>query len=66
LNCVTNGNLVIPFKVRDFVSELFSSFQQLNLRNDLLRKRYDSIKYELQKVESVIYDIKIRNLAPAQ
>lgn len=35
----------------------------LNLKNDLLRKRYDSIKYDLKKIEEVVYDINIRKLS---
>ncbi len=39
----------------------------VNLKNDSLRKRFDSIKYDLKKVEEVVYDISIRKLtAPTQ
>ena len=34
----------------------------LNLKNDNLRKRFDSIKYDLKKVEEVVYDLSIRGL----
>ncbi|CEO97266.1 Translin [Plasmodiophora brassicae] len=60
LNLVTTGDTESPVKVRAFVSELYSAFQVLNLRNDLLRKRFDSIKYDLQKLEGIVYDISIR------
>lgn len=41
---------------------------QLNLRNDSLRRRFDSLKYDLKAVESVVYDISLRGLVaqPAQ
>jgi hypothetical protein len=32
---------------------------------NLSRKKYDSIKYDLQKIEEVIYDVKLRNLGAA-
>ena len=38
----------------------------MNLKNDGLRKRYDGLKYDLQKVEGVVYDVKIRKLLPAE
>jgi hypothetical protein len=38
--------------------------QQLNLRNDALRRRFDSLKYDVKRCEDVVYDITLRNLAP--
>ena len=37
----------------------------LNLKNDGLRKRFDGIKYDLKKVEEVVYDLSIRGLDKA-
>jgi hypothetical protein len=52
-----------PKRIATFVSELFAGFRLLNLKNDNLRKRYDSIKYDLKKIEEVVYDISIRGLS---
>lgn len=52
-----------PKQIAAFVSELFAGFRLLNLKNDNLRKRYDSIKYDLKKIEEVVYDISIRGLS---
>ena len=42
-------------------------FRLLNLKNDNLRKKFDGIKYDLKKVEEVVYDLSIRGLnKPAQ
>lgn len=35
---------------------------QLNLRNDALRRKFDGIKYDLQKIEEVLYDMTVRGL----
>ena len=41
----------------------FRSFiRLLNLKNDTLRKKFDGIKYDLKKVEEVVYDLSIRGL----
>ncbi|KAJ3360014.1 hypothetical protein GGF32_008812 [Allomyces javanicus] len=40
-----------PLRIRAFVQELYSGFQLLNLKNDLLRRRYDGIKYDVKKIE---------------
>ena len=37
-------------------------FRLLNLKNDNLRKKFDGIKYDLKKVEEVVYDLSIRGL----
>lgn len=36
---------------------------QLNLRNDALRRKFDSLKYELKRCEDVVYDLTLRGLA---
>jgi GMP synthase PP-ATPase subunit len=34
----------------------------LNLKNDILRKRSDGIKYKVKEVEDVVYDLSLRGL----
>lgn len=53
----------MPSKISKFVSDLFGGFRLLNLKNDFLRKRFDSIKYDVKKIEEILYDINIRQLA---
>lgn len=38
---------------------------QLNLRNDQLRRKFDSLKYDLKRCEDVVYDLTLRGLTPA-
>jgi len=64
VNMVTLGNYDAPHKINSFVKDLFSAFQLLNLKNDSLRRRFDSIKYDVKKIEEVVYDISIRKLGP--
>eukprot|EP00164_Ancoracysta_twista_P005207 GFYU01007120.1.p1 GENE.GFYU01007120.1~~GFYU01007120.1.p1 ORF type:complete len:227 (-),score=32.23 GFYU01007120.1:52-732(-) len=65
VNCVTNGDYSLPSEIAKFVSELYSAFELLNFKNDVLRRRFDSIKYDLKKIEEVVYDIRIRQLHAA-
>ncbi len=39
-----------------------SALQLLNLKNDFLRKKFDSIKYDLKKIEEVNFEIALRGL----
>jgi hypothetical protein len=49
VNSVTMGNYSRPLAISRFVKELSTAFQVLNLKNDNLRKRFDSIKYDVKK-----------------
>ncbi|KAI8914760.1 translin-like protein [Powellomyces hirtus] len=62
VNCVTAGDFERPLRISRFVGELYSGFQLLNLKNDALRKRFDGIKYDIKKIEEVVYDISVRGL----
>ena len=62
VNCVTNGDFQRPMKISAFLQEVLEGFRLLNLKNDNLRKKFDSIKYDMKKVEEVVYDLSIRGL----
>ncbi|XP_067136028.1 translin [Centruroides vittatus] len=64
VNSVTAGNYVYPVKISRFVTELNKGFRLLNLKNDSLRKRFDALKYDLKKVEEIVYDLSIRGMKP--
>ncbi|XP_048728377.1 translin-like [Ostrea edulis] len=66
VNSVTAGDFNRPMKIAKFVAELDTGFRLLNLKNDALRKRFDGLKYDLKKVEEVVYDLSIRGLKPKE
>ena len=47
-------------EIKDFVEEIYGEFLKFDLRNGNLRKKYDSIKWNLKKLEEVMYDIKTK------
>lgn len=63
VNSVTAGDYTRPIRISNFINELDSGFRLLNLKNDPLRKRYDGLKYDVKKIEEVVYDLSIRGLA---
>ncbi|KAK4138043.1 Translin [Trichocladium antarcticum] len=65
VNSVTLGDTAMAVQISAFIKDLHAGFQVLNLKNDILRKRVDSIKYAVKKVEDVVYDLSLRNLIPA-
>ncbi|XP_035605140.2 translin-like [Oncorhynchus keta] len=58
VNSITAGDNGRPLRIS---KELDSGFRLLNLKNDPLRKRYDGLKYDVEKIE-VVYDLSIRGL----
>ncbi|KAJ5174478.1 uncharacterized protein N7482_000355 [Penicillium canariense] len=64
VNSVTLGDYERPLQIGNFIKDLFAGFQLLNLKNDILRKRSDGIKYNVKKVEDVVYDLSLRGLIP--
>jgi len=47
-------------KIRNFVNEMYHEFLNFNLGNGELRKKSDQIKWNLEKLEGIIYDLKIK------
>jgi len=47
-------------KIKDLVEELYGEFLKFDLRNSELRKKSDSIKWNLQKLEDLMYNISVR------
>ncbi|KAJ2476193.1 Translin-1 [Coemansia sp. RSA 2131] len=62
VNSVIVNDVKRPQHISAFASELYSGFQLLNLKNDSLRRRFDSIKYDIKRIEEVQYDLRVRNL----
>jgi len=66
VNLVTLGDFDGPFRISFFVRDLFTGFSILNFKNDNLRRRFDAIKYDLKRIEEVVYDISLRGLHLAE
>ncbi|KAJ2347590.1 Translin-1 [Coemansia sp. RSA 2671] len=62
VNSVIVNDIQRPQEISTFASDLYAGFQLLNLKNDNLRRRFDSIKYDIKKIEEVQYDLRVRGL----
>ena len=56
------GDYERPTRIASFLSDLDAAYRLLNLKNDQLRKRFDALKYDLKKVEEIVYDLSVRGL----
>lgn len=46
--------------IRNLVNDLMGSFLEIDLRNSDLRKKYDGIKWNLSKLEQMLYELKLK------
>ncbi len=60
MNSVICGDYQRPLNISAFLSHVAAGFRLLNLKNDFLRKKFDSLKYDVKKVEEIVYDLSIR------
>jgi len=60
VNLIIKGKLSDAEKIRDLVDEIYHEFLDFNLRNGELRKKSDQIKWNLEKLENMMYDLKIK------
>jgi predicted translin family RNA/ssDNA-binding protein len=62
-NAINNGlnekfdNMI---QIRNFVDEFYAKMMQLDLRNGELRRKFDSIKWDLRKLDDIVYEAKIK------
>ncbi|MBS3112302.1 hypothetical protein J4459_03490 [Candidatus Woesearchaeota archaeon] len=49
------------FRTKDLVDEIYGEFLKFNLRNSDLRKKSDAIKWNLKKIEDLVYSIKTKS-----
>ncbi|KKY15616.1 putative recombination hotspot-binding protein [Phaeomoniella chlamydospora] len=49
VNSVTLGDFSRPLAISKFIKDIHAGFQLLNLKNDALRRRSDSIKYNVSR-----------------
>lgn len=49
------------FSIKELVSEIYEEFLKLNLRGGELRKKSDQIKWNLNKLEDMAYEIKSKH-----
>lgn len=54
------GNIEDVLKIRDLIDGIYGEMIGFDLRSSELRKKFDSIKYNLKKIESIVLDLQIK------
>ena len=58
VNSVTLGDFSRPLQISKFIKDVHAGFQLLNLKNDVLRRRSDGIKYNVS-IPEVVWTLRI-------
>jgi predicted translin family RNA/ssDNA-binding protein len=58
INSAIEGNDKLTLKIKDFLERVYDELMQFEFRNSELRRKFDSIKYDLKKLEDVALNIK--------
>ena len=61
MNNAIKGDYKIASESLDFMNFLYGELLKFNFRNSEFRRKFDSIKYDLQKLEKLVFDLKIKN-----
>ncbi|RLE46442.1 hypothetical protein DRJ22_01895 [Candidatus Woesearchaeota archaeon] len=59
INDAINGEYKTVQEIRETIKEIYNELSLLDWRNLAIRRKYDSIKYGLEKIEDIILKIKL-------
>ncbi|MCH8004382.1 MAG: hypothetical protein IH934_07185 [Nanoarchaeota archaeon] len=57
---VIKKNFKQAVEIKDLVEEIYGEFLEFNLRNNELRKKSDQIKWNLKKLEDIVFELKLK------
>lgn len=60
INSSIDGDYKTAKKIKDFVADVYAELMMFDFRNIPARRKFDSIKYGLEKLETLILDIKLK------
>lgn len=60
INSSIKGDFKTALKIRDFVEEIYEELMMFDFRNSPVRRKFDSIKYGLDKLENLILELKLK------
>jgi len=60
VNEVINKNFKKAVEIKNLVEEIYGEFLEFNLRNSELRRKSDQIKWNLKKLEDVVFELKLK------
>ena len=56
-----SGKFKQVVKIKDAVSEIYGELLKFDFRDSEMRRKFDSVKYDLKKLEDLVLDLKLKN-----
>lgn len=60
IHAASKENYGAAFEIRDLIDELYSILLTFDIRESELRKKFDSMKYDLKKLEDLCLELKLK------
>ncbi len=60
INSATKGKTKVALKMKEVVEQIYGELIKFDFRNSEIRRKYDSIKHDLHKLENLCFEIKVR------
>ena len=57
VNSAINGDYKGVKKIKELVENIYGQFIQLDIRDNELRRKFDSIKWDLKKLEDLVCEL---------
>lgn len=54
------NNIDEIYNIKKFIDDVYGHFIKFDFRSSELRKKFEGLKYTINKIESVVYDLKIK------
>lgn len=59
----TQRNIEVVQNCKELVESIFGQFLQYDLRNGAIRKKFDTVKYTLKKLETLLYELSLARVS---
>jgi predicted translin family RNA/ssDNA-binding protein len=60
INSSLKDNFKLAAKIREVMEELYTELSKFDFKNGELRRKYDGIKYELRKLDELVFELKMK------
>jgi translin len=61
INSSINENYSMAIKIRKTLEEIYIEMSKFELRNGELRRKYDGIKYDMKKLDDLVFQLKMKD-----
>ena len=61
INAVIKDNPLLAVRIRHFLEDMYTEMSKFDFKNGELRRKYDGIKYDVKKLDDVVFQLKMKD-----